>query len=196
MTDPQDRCLQLAKIERIVGHRRWLSAVRDDHGITTPKAIVEAEIFYLENARTARERMRRRWSKQPMRAIKQFGAALRKANRPDGGLPEDLRRLLGLNLMIHMFVAYEKGPRTKPKPKRDATAQRMATLSAMRVCELLGIPLTTTRKTGVDTKASEFCQLAAVLYGNESADMHHYCREALKGGNSAKPGQKSGRVPR
>ena len=80
------------------------------------------------------------------------------------------------------------------KPKPDAYAKRMASLSAMYLCEKFGIALTTTRatirKTGEKTKASVFCRLAAVLYGNENADLQHYCRELVQKRRSAKPGQR------
>ena len=124
-----------------------------------------------------------------MRAIRQFGAALRRANSPKLGLPQDFRLLLGLDQMIYMFEVYEKKAGI---PKRDAYAKRSAAQSAKYLCETFGIPLRTTRKTKTNTEASVFCQLAAVLFGDESADLQRYCRELVQAGQavSANPGQR------
>jgi hypothetical protein len=187
----EDRRRLLAKIEKVVGPVLWRSSIKDTHGFSTPKAIVDAELFRLEERCAALGRDRSRWSKQASRAIKQFADALRKANRPKLGLHEDLRGLLGINQMIYRLEAYEK---VRQKPKPDAYAKRMAALSAMYLCERFGIALATTRattrNTGEKTKASVFCRLAAVLYGDESADMQHHCREAVQKRRSAKPGQR------
>jgi hypothetical protein len=187
------RLRQLAKIEKILGRPFWRSSIKDKQGFTTPKAIIEAELFHLEGMCTALGRIRSRGAKPARRAIKQFADALLKVNRLARGLPEDFRLLLGVDLdqMISMFEAYEKA-RQKPKP--DAYAKRMAALSAMYLCERFGIALTTTRattrNTGEKTKASVFCRLAAVLYGDESADLQHHCREVVQKRRSAKPGQR------
>jgi hypothetical protein len=185
------RLRQLAKIEKILGRPFWHSSIKDKQGFTTPKAIIEAELFRLEERCAALGRVRSRGSKQARRAIKQFGDALLKANRSELGLPEDLRLLLGLNQTIYMLEAYKKA---QQKPKPDAYAKRMAALSAMYLCERFGIALTTTRattrNTGEKTKASVFCRLAAALYGDESADLQRYCREVVQKRRSAKPGQR------
>lgn len=184
----KDRCRLLAKIAKIVGPR-WLAPIMDKGGYWTPKAIVEAELFRLAERCDAQERNRTRGSKDSKRAIKQFGAALRKANSPKLGLPPDFRLLLRLDQMIYMFEAYEKKAGI---PKRDAYAKRMAALSAKYLCETFGIPLRTTRKTKANTSASVFCRLAAVLFGDERADLQHYCLELVKArqAGSANPGQK------
>ena len=175
----KDRCRLLAKIEKIVGPECWHSPIKDEGGSWAPKAIVEAELFRLAEECAAQERIRSRWSKGSMHAIKRFGAALRRANSPKLGLPEDFRLLLGLDQMSYMFEAYEKRAGI---PKRDAYAKRSAARSAKYLCETFRILLRTTRKTKANTKASVFCQLAAVLFGDESADLQHYCRELVKAG--------------
>ena len=58
-----------------------------------------------------------------MRAIKQLGTALRKANQSKGGVPEDIRLVLGLDRIIHHLAAYGKAQR---KPKLDAIRKRLA----------------------------------------------------------------------
>jgi hypothetical protein len=168
---------KVQKIEKILGSR-WRS-FEDDQGILPPKAIVEAEIFNLEVTCAAQKRIKSRWSNK--RAIEQFVSALHKANRPIVGLPEDLCLLLGLDQMIYMLEAYKK---VSQKPQPDAYEKRAAAHSAKRLCEKFGIKPRTTRKTP-SSKPSVFCQLSAVLYGDDT-DMQHYCREAI----SAKPKQK------
>jgi hypothetical protein len=184
----QDRCRLLAKIKKIVGPK-WRSPILDEGGCWAPEHVVEGELFRLAERYAAHERIRSRSSKGSMRAIRQFGAALRRANSPKLGPPQDFRLLLGLDQMIHMFDAYEKGAGI---PKRDAHAKRSAAQSAKYLCETFGIPLRTTRKTKANKEASVFCQLAAVLFGDESADLQPYCRELVQAGQavSANPGQR------
>jgi hypothetical protein len=176
-----DRRRQLEKIEKILGADLWSSSIEDEQGFTAPKAIVEAELYQLELRCAALGRMRSRGSKTTKRAIKQLGAALRKAKL---GLPEDFRLSLGINRMIDHLEVYE---RIDQEPE-TANARREATLSAMYLCETFGIPLTTTRAT---VGTGGFCRLAAALSGDDNADMQHYCRELVQARRaaSAKPGQ-------
>ena len=67
---------------------------------------IHAVLYHLREACLATQRIRARQSKQAMRAIKQLSAALRRANQPKGGLPEDIRLVLGLDRMIHHLAAY------------------------------------------------------------------------------------------
>jgi hypothetical protein len=173
-----DRYRLLAKIKKIVGPK-WHSPIMDEGGCWAPENLVDAELFRHAERCAAHERVRSRYSKDSnsMQAIKQFSAALRKANRPMAGLPEDFRLLFGLDQMIHHVDAYETAAGI---PKRDAYAKRSAARSAKYLCESFGIPLRATRKNKKTNKeASVFCQLAAVLFGNEDADLSHYCRELL-----------------
>jgi hypothetical protein len=59
----------------------------------------------------------------PRTARTQLGTALRKANQSKGGVPEDIRLVLGLDRMIHHLAAYGKAQR---KPKPDAIRKRLA----------------------------------------------------------------------
>lgn len=167
------------------------------------KGEIVGELYHLEIACAARRRALQRSSKQAMRAIRTFSAAVRRANRPHGGLPEDLRLLLGLDLMLYHLEVYEKflgaeadvvleevskvgrdgerisapRPRVIPKPRRprpDAYEKRLAAEAALRLCERYGVGPTTTAR-------GQFCRLAALLYGDERAGLQHHCREALNG---------------
>src|ERR1035437_2818235 len=122
-----DRRRQLEKIEKILGADLWSSSIEDEQGFTAPKAIVEAELYQLEVRCAALGRMRSRGSKPTKRAIKQLGAALRKAKI---GLPEDFRLSIGLNRMIDHLEVYE---RIDQEPE-TANARREAMLSATYLC--------------------------------------------------------------
>jgi hypothetical protein len=52
---------------------------------------IHGVLYHLRQACLATQRIRARQSKQAMRAIKQLSTALRRANQPKGGLPEDIR---------------------------------------------------------------------------------------------------------
>ena len=56
-------------------------------------------LYHLREACLTTQRLRARQSKQAMRAIKQLSTALRRVNQSKGGLPEDIRLLLGLDRM-------------------------------------------------------------------------------------------------
>jgi hypothetical protein len=144
----------------------------------------------------------------PQRAVTQLRDAVRKAIRPNG-LSEDLRLRLGLNEILDFLNAYVDAPKVfdqvmknkgEQKPKLSfAYEQEEAALAAARICQALGIPLITTRKriktasertadggevvaipTDEVSEASIYLRLAAILYGDESADMYHHCREARR----------------
>jgi hypothetical protein len=82
---------------------------------------------------------RRRLRVSYQRAIKQLSTALRRANQPKGGLPEDIRLVLGLNRMIHHLAAYGKAHR---KPKPDAIRKRLTADYALDLCERFGVKIT------------------------------------------------------
>jgi hypothetical protein len=84
---------------------------------------IHGVLYHLREACLATQRLRARQSKPAMRAIKQLGTALRKANQSKGGVPEDIRLVLGLDRMIHHLAAYGKAQR---KPKPDAIRKRLA----------------------------------------------------------------------
>jgi hypothetical protein len=188
----EERSRLLKKVEEVIGPRRWRSPIKAEGGhgggVVVPQAIVEAELSRLEESHAAQERLRSRHSKQTRRAIKQLAAALGKAKI---GLPEDLRLLLGLDETTHMLNGYAKAPAVRLPP---AHTKSEAALSALRICKALGIPLFTTRgikKTSKRTiegevvaiptdevsEASIYLRLAAILYGDKSADMYHPCRQ-------------------
>jgi hypothetical protein len=133
-------------------------------------------LYHLREACLATERIRARQSKQAKRAIKQLNAALRRANQPKGGLPEDIRLVLGLDRMIHHLAAYGKAHR---EPKPDAFRKRLAADYALDLCERFGVK-TTTARTG------KFCLVAAALFGDPNVDLQYHCMKAI----SQKPAQK------
>ena len=62
------------------------------------------------------------------------------------------------------------------KPKRSAVAKRVAAEEAALLLERAGIPLALRR-------GGKFCRLAAVLYGDERADLFHHCAAVKKNRN-------------
>jgi hypothetical protein len=72
------------------------------------------------------------------------------------------------------------GRSLKGSNKRTGEAERFAALKAYDLLRKYGKPVST-------TKRSTFEQLAATLYGNATADFHHYVRAAVR---SAKSGSK------
>jgi hypothetical protein len=170
-------------------------------------ADIEGELSWLKEACDGTARVRSRGGKQAIRAMRTLLAALDRANRPIGGLPEDLRLRFGLDSMIYHLEAYEKflgtevvikraekidkdGKRVTaveviPKPRRpkpDAFEKSLAAQAGLWLCQLHKIEPTT-------TKGGTLCKLAAALYGDPNADLAKHCRAAVKGQVSAKPGQ-------
>jgi hypothetical protein len=213
MIDPKDGPLDehsrlLAKIKKLLGRDLWQSPIKDQLGnMSSPQALVEGELLRMAAGIAAQKRIRSRGSKQAQRAIDQFRAAVQRANRPGLGLPEDLRLLLGpgLDRMLALLNGYaikdqvfnQVLKRKKiAKPELPYTYEKdEAALAAARICQVLKIPLTTTRKhqkttslakrirsgaTDEVSEASTFLKLAAILHGDETADMHHHCRRAKR----------------
>jgi hypothetical protein len=141
-----------------------------ENGIERPidSADIDGALYHRREACLATERISARQSKQTMRVIRQLNAALRKANRPDGGLPEDLRLVLGLDVMIYHLKAYAKGR----KPKPDAFRKRLAADYALYLCDRFGVKATTAR-------TGKFCLVAAALFGDPAADLQYHCANAL-----------------
>jgi hypothetical protein len=130
---------------------------------------IHGVLYHLREACLATQRFRARQSKQAMRAIKQLSTALRKANQPKGGLPEDIRLVLGLDRMIHHLAAYGKAHR---KPKPDAIRKRLTADYALDLCERFGVK-TTKARTG------KFCLVAAALLGDPDVDLQYHCMKAI-----------------
>jgi hypothetical protein len=206
VSDPQEESGQLAKIKKLLGRDVWQSPIKDQYGnISSAQALVAGELLRMGAGIAAQKRIRSRDSKQARRAIDQFRAAVQRANRPGLGLPEDLRLLLGLDRMLQLLNGYaikdqefDKVLKRKkiPKPELPYTYEKdEAALAAARICQVLKIPLTTTRKhqkttslakrirsgaTDEVSEASTFLRLAAILSRDETADMHHHCRRAKR----------------
>ena len=137
---------------------------------------IHGVLYHLREACLATQRFRGRQSKQAMRAIEQLSAALHRANKPNGGLPEDIRLVLGLDRMLYHLAAYAKVHR---KPKPDAIRKRLAADYALDLCERFGVK-TTKARTG------KFCLVAAALFGDPDVDLQYHCMKAI----SLKPAQK------
>jgi hypothetical protein len=158
------------------------------------RADVQAIVEKMSKMCELSKRTRSRESKNQKQFAKQYSAALRKVitmtrNAPtDFHPPQPLLRVsapqLGIDnevfdhehLLRHLALlkwisdSWEKSKLGKPKP--DAYEKRLAAEAALHLLKMHGIDSTT-------TKTGAFCKLAAVLYGDKSADLQHHCRAVL-----------------
>jgi hypothetical protein len=154
---------------------------------------VEAIVDQMSKMCERSKRNRLRESKNQKQFAKQYSAALRKLitmtrkastdfrvppllqiSAPQLGIDKEVfdhgHFLRHLKLLAKICEGWEKSKLRKPKP--NAEEKRLAAGAALHLLKVHGIDPTTT-KTGV------FCKLAAVLYGDKSADLQHHCRSAL-----------------
>jgi hypothetical protein len=140
------------------------------------------------------KRTRSRESKSQKQFAKPYSAALRKVIAMTRKAPTDFRVLprlqvsapkLGIDkevfdhehLLRHLKLlnaiceTWEKARLGKPKP--DAYEKRLAAEAALHLLKLHHMDPTA-------TKTGAFCKLAAVLYGDKTADLQHHCRAALR----------------
>ena len=158
------------------------------------RADVQAIVEKMSKMCELSKRTRSRESKNQKQFAKQYSAALRKViamtrNAPtDFHPPQPLLRVsvpqLGIDnqmfdhehLLRHLKLlsaiseGWEKSKLGKPKP--NAYEKRQAAEAALHLLKMHGIDSTT-------TKTGAFCKLAAVLYGDKSADLQHHCRAVL-----------------
>ncbi len=157
------------------------------------RAEVQAIVEKMSRMCDLAKRTRSRESKNQKQFAKQYGAALRKLIGMTRRAPTDFRALpilttsaphLAINnetfdrghLLRHLELlnwiceSWEKSKLGKPKP--DAYEKRLAAGAALHLIKMHDIDPTT-------TKTGEFCKLAAVLYGDKTADLQHHCRAAL-----------------
>jgi hypothetical protein len=174
--DPRPLTREECIVETVLGIIGGATVIEDGIERQIGPHDIHGVLYHLREACLATQRIRARQSKPAMRAIQQLSTALRRANQPKGGLPEDIRLVLGLDRMIHHLAAYGKVHR---KPKPDAIRKRLAADYALDLCERFGVK-TTTARTG------KFCLVAAALFGNPDVDMQYHCMKAI----SQKPAQK------
>ncbi len=161
----REECIVKTVLEIIGG----ATVMQDGIGRQIGPHDIQGVLYHLREACLATQRIRARQSKQAMRAIQQL------ANRPKGGLPEDIRLILGLDSMIHHLAAYGTAHRT---PKPDAIRKRLAADYALDLCQRFGVKITTAR-------TGKLCLVAAALFGDPDADLQHHCMKAI----SQKPAQ-------
>ena len=164
------------------------------------RADIQAIVEKMSKMCERSKRTRLRNSKNQKQFAKQYGAALRKVIAMTRNAPTDLRAppllqvsvpqlgidkevfdhehlLRHLKLLSAISESWEKSKLGRPKP--DAYEKRLAAEAALHLLKTHDIDPTT-------TKTGAFCKLAAMLYGDKSADLQHHCRAALN--RSANPG--------
>jgi hypothetical protein len=174
--DPRPLTREQCIVETVLGIIGEATVIEDGVERQIDPHDILGVLYHLREACLATQRLRAPQSKQAMRAIKQLGTALRKANQSKGGVPEDVRLVLGLDRMIHHLAAYGRAQR---KPKPDAIRKRLAADYALDLCDRFGVKATTAR-------TGKFCLVAAALFGDTDVDLQHHCRKAI----SQKPAQK------
>jgi hypothetical protein len=127
--DPRPLTREECIVETVLGIIGGATVIEDGIERHIGPHDIHGVLYHLREACLTTQRVRARQSKQAMRAIKQLSTALRRANQPKGGLPEDIRLVLGLDRMIHHLAAYGKAHR---KPKPDAIRKRLAADYAIR----------------------------------------------------------------
>jgi hypothetical protein len=143
---------------------------KDERGLyRADKGSIDGELYSMQEVRAALEPIRARDSKQSKRALEQFGKAVLKAKGEKGGLHKDFRLLFGLDEMWQTIDAHVRKPRT---PRRAALEKSLAARAALNLCEKFHIKPT-------KAKGGILCKLAALLYGDESADLKHHCFKAV-----------------
>jgi hypothetical protein len=167
------------------------------------RADIEATVDQISKMNERSERIRREGSVKQKQFAEQYGLALRKVISLMRRAPTDFHVPSALGIAVNVpelgidkeaFIDHEyllrhlellswlceKAAKSKLTPKPDAYEQRHAARAALHLLKTHGIKPTMTRKSGENTKASVFCRLAAVLYGDESADLQYHCRNAVK----------------
>jgi hypothetical protein len=156
------------------------------------RADIQEIVDRMSNMCDLSKRARSSKSKNQKRFAKQYSAALRKVIAMTRQAPTDFRPpqpllrvsapqlgidnevfdhdhlLRHLQLLKWISESWEKSKLGKPKPNADE--KRLAAEAALHLLKMHGIGPTTT---------GAFCKLAAVLYGDKSADLQHHCRAAL-----------------
>jgi hypothetical protein len=158
------------------------------------RADVQAIVEKMSKMCELSKRTRSRESKNQKQSAKQYTAALRKVIAMTRNAPTDFRAppppmqvsvpqlgidnqmfdhehlLRHLKLLSAISESWEKSKLGKPKP--NAYEKRQAAEAALHLLKMHGIDSTT-------TKTGAFCKLAAMLYGDKSADLQHHCRAVL-----------------
>jgi hypothetical protein len=163
------------------------------------RADIEATVDKLNKMRERSKRTRSRESKGQKQFAKQYGATLRKLiamtkkastdfrvppltiSAPELSIDNEVfnheHLLRHLKLLNRISDGWEKSKLGRPKPNSDE--KHFAAEAALHLLKIHCIRPTTTKK-------GAFCKLAAVLYGDKTADLQYHCRAVLS--RSANPG--------
>ena len=93
--DPRPLTREECIVETVLGIIGGATVIEDGIERQIGPDDIHGVLYHLREACLTTQRFRARQSKQAMRAIKQLSTALRRANQPKGGLPEDIRLVLG-----------------------------------------------------------------------------------------------------
>jgi hypothetical protein len=110
--------------------------------------------------------------------LRSFRAALRRVQAAHNALPAQVKFFAFRDLDFEKQIAVCDRLLAKPsgQPKRAATKQRLAAREARGLLMRYGHKVSVTR-------GGKWCELAAILYGDEMADLYHHCCAAKKDRN-------------
>ena len=115
-------------------------------------------------------------NKKEKQALERFGKSLRRliVTLQDENLLDYARKRMKVDKLREQLQHVEKlASLPLPRPRPSSRLQRAAVRQSAILLELHNIPRTTSRQ-------GKFCRLAAVLYGDQTADLFEHCRKYQK----------------
>ena len=122
--DPMPLTREECIVETVLGIIGGATVIEDGVERQIGPHDIHGVLYNLREACLTTQRFRARQSKQAMRAIKQLSTSLRRANQPEGGLPEDIRLVLGLDRIIHHSQPTERRT-ASPSPTPSGSVSRL-----------------------------------------------------------------------
>jgi hypothetical protein len=130
---------------------------------------LNAACLFVELINVGLERDKAKGSGPTKKKVRSYLDALIRANNARNALPPDLRPLFAdIDFKKHQDVCAELA--APGKPKRDDYAKITAARQARLLLKKYGHPIKTTR-------GGTWERLAAILYGDKSADLFNQCRK-------------------
>jgi hypothetical protein len=108
--------------------------------------------------------------------LRPFLAALRRVQAAHNALPPQVKFYAFRDPDFKRQIEACDRLLAKPSVPKTPTKQRLAATEARALLIHYGRPVATTRR-------GKWCQLAAILYGDQSANFYHHCCEVMKGRN-------------
>jgi hypothetical protein len=135
---------------------------------------IELALVAIEYENNQRALGKEQQAKKFKRALRTMLSALRRARTARDRLPWDIQTFEFVELENYEERCEQLlAAAPTAKPKRDEFKKRLAVREAQELLRVHGYKPVTTRK-------GKWCRLAAILYGNLSANLYPYCCELKK----------------